>query len=262
MFHFGIYRHSSELRAWFNCKKKKKKKGQCTHSFRLILRGSCSFEQTSASGDSAESTFRLMMALTPKRLFLYLCISISLLRPYTLFSRSPLVNKTLFESTFSWRVADNDRYAMIHARKPELKNEPTWNNSSVKSYPEIGVKSQRWPAVFPGPLHEGRALGSKWWGPGFEASAVSTTSKNFFDNFRREFSPVANKLFRKLETSSISFTCTSSKWKHEACSFLDSGCYGMFLAIVGGGCMWPSSLYSDSFSSFRGATRSRSWDQC
>ena len=39
---------------------------------------------------------RLMMALTPKRLFLYLCISISLLRPYTLFSRSPLVNKTLF----------------------------------------------------------------------------------------------------------------------------------------------------------------------
>ena len=29
---------------------------------------------------------------------LYLCISISLLRPYTLFSRSPLVNKTLFEN--------------------------------------------------------------------------------------------------------------------------------------------------------------------
>ena len=41
---------------------------------------------------------RLMMALPPKRLFLYLCISISLLRPYTLFSRSPLVNKTLFEN--------------------------------------------------------------------------------------------------------------------------------------------------------------------
>ena len=39
-----------------------------------------------------------MMALTPIRLFLYLCISISLLRPYTLFSRSPLVNKTLFEN--------------------------------------------------------------------------------------------------------------------------------------------------------------------
>ena len=37
------------------------------------------------------------MLQTPKRLFLYLCISISLLRPYTLFSRSPLVNKTLFE---------------------------------------------------------------------------------------------------------------------------------------------------------------------
>ena len=28
----------------------------------------------------------------------FLCISISLLRPYTLFSRSPLVNKTLFEN--------------------------------------------------------------------------------------------------------------------------------------------------------------------
>ena len=37
-----------------------------------------------------------MMALTPKRLFLYRCISISLLLPYTLFSRSPLVNKTLY----------------------------------------------------------------------------------------------------------------------------------------------------------------------
>ena len=38
------------------------------------------------------------MALTPKRLFLYRCISISLLLPYTLFSRSPLVNKTLYEN--------------------------------------------------------------------------------------------------------------------------------------------------------------------
>ena len=37
------------------------------------------------------------MALTPKRLFLSLCTSISLLRPYTFFSRSPLVFKTLFE---------------------------------------------------------------------------------------------------------------------------------------------------------------------
>ena len=37
-----------------------------------------------------------MMALTPKRLFLSLCISISLLRSYTFFSRSPLVFKTLF----------------------------------------------------------------------------------------------------------------------------------------------------------------------
>ena len=47
-----------------------------------------------------------MMALTPKRLFLYLCISISLLRPYTLFSRSPLVNKTLFENAceLEWAV--------------------------------------------------------------------------------------------------------------------------------------------------------------
>ena len=35
------------------------------------------------------------MALTPKRLFLSLCISISLLRSYTFFSRSPLVFKTL-----------------------------------------------------------------------------------------------------------------------------------------------------------------------
>ena len=40
----------------------------------------------------------LMMALTPKRLFsLSLCNFISLLRPYTFFSRSPLVFKTLFE---------------------------------------------------------------------------------------------------------------------------------------------------------------------
>ena len=46
-----------------------------------------------------------MMALTPKRLFLYLCISISLLRPYTLFSRSPLVNKTLIEIYCQERLA-------------------------------------------------------------------------------------------------------------------------------------------------------------
>ena len=40
-----------------------------------------------------------MMALTPKRLFLSLslCISISLLRPYTFSSCSPLVFKTLLE---------------------------------------------------------------------------------------------------------------------------------------------------------------------
>ena len=57
------------------------------------------------------------MALTPKRLFLYLCISISLLRPYTLFSRSPLVNKTLFENAceLEWVVLyfkDNPRWAV------------------------------------------------------------------------------------------------------------------------------------------------------
>ena len=46
-------------------------------------------------------SIRLMMALTPKRLFLSLCISISLLRPYTFFSRSPLVFKTLFVSDFN-----------------------------------------------------------------------------------------------------------------------------------------------------------------
>ena len=45
-----------------------------------------------------------MMALTPKRLFLSLCISISLLRPYTFFSRSPLVFKTLFESDMSCKL--------------------------------------------------------------------------------------------------------------------------------------------------------------
>ena len=43
---------------------------------------------------------RLMMALTPKRLFLSLCISISLLRSYTFFSRSPLVSKTLSLSLY------------------------------------------------------------------------------------------------------------------------------------------------------------------
>ena len=47
--------------------------------------------------ENKESTW-LMMAWTPKRLFLSLCISISLLRSYTFFSRSPLVFKTLFEN--------------------------------------------------------------------------------------------------------------------------------------------------------------------
>ena len=42
------------------------------------------------------ASIRLMMALTPKRLFLSLCISISLLRSYTFFSRSPLVSKTVY----------------------------------------------------------------------------------------------------------------------------------------------------------------------
>ena len=57
------------------------------------------------------------MALTPKRLFLYLCISISLLRPYTLFSRSPLVNKTLFylNVTVSWTPqVDSLLYTVRH----------------------------------------------------------------------------------------------------------------------------------------------------
>ena len=41
--------------------------------------------------------------LTPKRLFLSLCISISLLRPYTFFSRSPLVFKTLSDQLWFQR---------------------------------------------------------------------------------------------------------------------------------------------------------------
>ena len=66
------------------------------------------------------ASFRLMMALTPKRLFLYLCISISLLRPYTLFSRSPLVNKTLFENAceLEWVVLYFKEYAAI-GRRPK-----------------------------------------------------------------------------------------------------------------------------------------------
>ena len=50
------------------------------------------------------ASIRLMMALTPKRLFLSLCISIFLLRPYTFFSRSPLVFKTLFVTVFHTSV--------------------------------------------------------------------------------------------------------------------------------------------------------------
>ena len=66
-------------------------------SHRLCLR--CTTELKSEEETEFEQGHAvLMMALTPKRLFLYLCISISLLRPYTLFSRSPLVNKTLFEN--------------------------------------------------------------------------------------------------------------------------------------------------------------------
>ena len=45
--------------------------------------------------NSLELTRIFKETLTPKRLFLSLCISISLLRPYTFFSRSPLVFKTL-----------------------------------------------------------------------------------------------------------------------------------------------------------------------
>ena len=83
-----------------------------------------------------------MMALTPKRLFLSLslslCISISLLRPYTFFSRSPLLFKTLFENAcelqtyrvgsvnFSWRkqghAHDNsaDSENVAGAREPSV----------------------------------------------------------------------------------------------------------------------------------------------
>ena len=41
---------------------------------------------------SASTPSSVMMALTPKRLFLSLCISISLLRPYTFFSSSSWLN--------------------------------------------------------------------------------------------------------------------------------------------------------------------------
>ena len=63
------------------------------------------------------------MALTPKRLFLYLCISISLLRPYTLFSRSPLVNKTLFENTpASWNFDWGSTYTRWAAQETKFND--------------------------------------------------------------------------------------------------------------------------------------------
>ena len=76
----------------------------------------------------------LMMALTPKRLFLYLCISISLLRPYTLFSRSPLVNKTLFENAceLEWVVLYfKGLFALLIMH---LKNQLTSMTSSVRKF--------------------------------------------------------------------------------------------------------------------------------
>ena len=60
------------------------------------------------------------MALTPKRLFLYLCISISLLRPYTLFSRSPLVNKTLtdeYRKTIEEMESDEEFWELEELKK-------------------------------------------------------------------------------------------------------------------------------------------------
>ena len=51
------------------------------------------------------------MALTPKRLFLSLCISISLLRSYTFFSRSPLVSKTLFATTTLTPALNADKHS-------------------------------------------------------------------------------------------------------------------------------------------------------
>ena len=51
-----------------------------------------------------------MMAMTPKRLFLSLLISISLLRPYTFFSRSPLVFKKL---SLKMRVSSNELFSTL-----------------------------------------------------------------------------------------------------------------------------------------------------
>ena len=61
-----------------------------------------------------------MMALTPKRLFLYLCIYISLLRPYTLFSRSPLVKLSM-----KMRVSSNELFSTLK----NLPN-PSWEKRS------------------------------------------------------------------------------------------------------------------------------------
>ena len=62
-----------------------------THKFRVLLlnaRTQPSFDQTDDGVDAETS------------LSLSLCISISLLRSYTFFSRSPLVSKTLFDLFF------------------------------------------------------------------------------------------------------------------------------------------------------------------
>ena len=84
-------------------------------------------EKRDRDAEREKETFRrqrhhqsqLMMALTPKRLFLSLCISISLLRSYTFFSRSPLVFKTLFDWESSCALYAGRRHAWctMHARQ-------------------------------------------------------------------------------------------------------------------------------------------------
>ena len=104
---------------WRQCRRERKKPHHQAHApCSRIDRERCEQECTCAKLNRNHAW--LMMALTPKRLFLYLCISISLLRPYTLFSRSPLVNKTLFENAcdLEWVVLYFKEHA--NARRPLL----------------------------------------------------------------------------------------------------------------------------------------------
>ena len=79
----------------------------------------------------------LMMALTPKRLFLYLCISISLLRPYTLFSRSPLVNKTLYEN------ACELEWVVLYLKNSERELIHSWGNGRGASAASLCIAQTR-----------------------------------------------------------------------------------------------------------------------